>query len=661
MFITAFLAYWQVITFSNCLKWDMVDQYFPWRYHVVSCLRGGELPLWNPYNFGGYPTHADPQSGAWYMPLWFFALFGSYGPQALAIDVFAHIWLAGIGMYLLVNYLYKNHAVALIAAVSYIGCGVLVGNAQHFTYIISACWLPFVILFFIKLLNTINYRDALKLALFLWLLFTGGYPAFFIISGYILGVASLGYYVYQLHKNEKPYKLIGLQLLALLVFVLLSLPSIVSFALYWNDTTRSGGILLAEALFGPFRLQDVPSVFVPMLSAIKKENTGTDISMMNGYFGLIPLVALGFIIPYFKQLKPREVFILSVSIVCLLAAFGDTFVVPMRQWLYHLPGLNIFRFPAIFRLFCIVGFTLVGAWVLLQIQQNEQSKKWKYGVFCFITGIVLALAFRNVDANNLKTDIAGFHFIWIEFPGSAAAAVVGGVVQLVCLVALFLFWRNYKALVAIAVVNTIVATQLNVPTTVINKEPLSDIASWLDTKPDDHFINTMRNGDVDSNRQMGNEHFEAPSPLWRNLGIFYKQPSFDGNNPFRLRNFALLEESPAIDSLRKLPIASSVDTGVTFAVSFDSPNSFRVRYTPYHQQITVLQNTQKYWDVIDYFGSGSQPAKIKYIGNTFPAVLNADFGTLRFTYNPPFVARAFWCSLLLLPTVLLLALYKKKL
>jgi len=53
------LAYWQVALLQNSLKWDVMDCYLPWRYHVGECLQNGIFPFWNPYTHCGYPIHAD--------------------------------------------------------------------------------------------------------------------------------------------------------------------------------------------------------------------------------------------------------------------------------------------------------------------------------------------------------------------------------------------------------------------------------------------------------------------------------------------------------------------------------------------------------------------------------------------------------------------------
>jgi hypothetical protein len=636
LFVTAFLAYWQVITFSNCLKWDMVDQYFPWRYHVVSCLRNGELPLWNPYNFAGYPIHADPQSGAWYMPLWLFALLGNYTAHANAVEVFLHIWLAGVGMYLLTRRFYGNQWIAIIASASYIGCGLLVGNAQHFTYIISACWLPFVLLYFTKTIQDKGYRNPLLLALFLWLFFTGGYPAFFIITVYILGIAFVLHWI----KNRAETKELILKTsLAGVVFVLLTSPSIASFALYWNDTTRSGSVSLADALFGPFRVADLQSFFNPMLSAVNKQNTGTDISMMNGYFGLIPLVFLGLIIPFYKQLSRREVFILITTLVCLLAAFGDTFFIPVREALYHLPGLGIFRFPAIFRLFAIVGFILTASFIMkLYEDKGERSGEWKwlFGSLGFVALVIVALSFKNTVWGSVASDFKAFHFIWADMPGHSAAALLGGTLQLAFLALVFFFRKNLKALAFIAIANSIVFVQLNMGTTVINKESPQVI---------EDFIAKMPQGPtIDNNRLMGNTHFDAPAPLWRNLGIFYRESSYDGNNPFRLKNFAEFESFNSKGYADK-SLFYCLAAVLEFINNNHSSSIGILADSKGGDTLIMQHNMAKFWDINVQVG----PKKQTIEGGIITVIpLQDGTNSISCEYNPPYVSPAFLVSIITL-------------
>ncbi len=631
----------------------MVDQYFPWRYHVVSCLRNGELPLWNPYNFAGYPIHADPQSGAWYMPLWLFALLGNYTAHANAVEVFLHIWLAGLGMYLLARRFYGSDWIAIIAGASYIGCGLLVGNAQHFTYLISACWLPFVILYFTKTIQDKGLRNPLLLALFLSLFFTGGYPAFFIITAYILAI---GFVLYWLMNRAETKELLLKTSLVAVVFVLLASPSIASFALYWNDTTRSGSVSLADALFGPFRVADVQSFFNPMLSAVNKQNTGTDISMMNGYFGLIPLVFLGLIIPFYKQLARREVFILITTLVCLLAAFGNTFFIPVRAALYHLPGLGIFRFPAIFRLFAIGGFILTASFVMkLYEESGERSReKWLLGSLGFVALVIVALSVKGIVWGSVASDFKAFHFIWADMPGQSAAALLGGGLQLLFLSLVFFFKKNLRALAFIAITNCIVFVQLNMGTTIINKESPQIIEDFLAQMPQGPTINNTR--------LMGNTHFDAPAPLWRNLGIFYRQSSFDGNNPFRLKDFAAFEASDSAKEYTNKPAFCIENDTIEFGDDIHFNRLQLSVVTDSTQTLIINQNMGLNWEIkYDLMESlsGGMPSIKALLGNASTEnkikggvvtriQLSPGKSAINFKYNPPYVFEFFIISTVIL-------------
>src|SRR5438067_2281466 len=91
--VVAMVGYWQVAFFRHTLKWDMIDQYFPWRYFVSECLRNHVLPFWNPYQHWGYAIHADPQSGVWYPVVWLISLLHGYDVYALQFEFMLHIVL----------------------------------------------------------------------------------------------------------------------------------------------------------------------------------------------------------------------------------------------------------------------------------------------------------------------------------------------------------------------------------------------------------------------------------------------------------------------------------------------------------------------------------------------------------------------------------------
>lgn len=107
---------------------DSATQFYPWYDYLGERIRTGQVPSWNPYQFGGAPFAGDPQSGWMYFPamLIFAAL-----PLPLAAPVFLvfHLLLAGVAIYLLSRALGVGVAGALVAAVVYQLSGPVLGRS----------------------------------------------------------------------------------------------------------------------------------------------------------------------------------------------------------------------------------------------------------------------------------------------------------------------------------------------------------------------------------------------------------------------------------------------------------------------------------------------------------------------------------------------------
>ena len=58
----------------DALLWDGVAQFYPWRLLAARSMRAGQLALWNPHQFCGYPLVANGQSALFYPPNWLLAL-----------------------------------------------------------------------------------------------------------------------------------------------------------------------------------------------------------------------------------------------------------------------------------------------------------------------------------------------------------------------------------------------------------------------------------------------------------------------------------------------------------------------------------------------------------------------------------------------------------
>lgn len=106
---------------------DAATQFYPWYGFLGEGLRAGRIPEWNPSQFAGAPFAADPQSGWTYVPaMVLFTLL----PRVAAIVAFLafHLWLAGVACWALARLIGISRVGALVAAVAYMGSGVMLGR-----------------------------------------------------------------------------------------------------------------------------------------------------------------------------------------------------------------------------------------------------------------------------------------------------------------------------------------------------------------------------------------------------------------------------------------------------------------------------------------------------------------------------------------------------
>lgn len=128
------------------LQWDALAQYFPWRHFAGQQLRGGHIPLWNPFQLSGTPFLANGQSALFYplnAPFWFLDTAFAFGWSALLGSV-----VALVGTYALARRWQMSRAASAVAATAFAFSGYLSQWALLPTLFQTACWLPACLLFF---------------------------------------------------------------------------------------------------------------------------------------------------------------------------------------------------------------------------------------------------------------------------------------------------------------------------------------------------------------------------------------------------------------------------------------------------------------------------------------------------------------------------------
>jgi len=542
LLLTAIVAMWHVAALQHPLKYDMTDQAYPWRYFIGQCLQEGILPLWNPYQLLGSPIHADPQSSAWYPLTWFFGYLFGYDIYVLSIDFVLHIFLAGMGMFYLAKQLKFKDETAFLMGVSFMLSGFFIGNAQHYMWIISGTWIPFIIGAFLSLREKPSFAASVRLGLAFFMIMTGGYPAFIFLVAYLLVFTYILFLTEYLKKNnyKELLRFSGYLAFAAIFTILAGMVILVSVYHVQDAMTRGGGVTLKQALFGAFTPRSFISFILPFASIRDMEFYGTDLSMSNGYFGLLTLIFFlaGLMI---KRTKLVNLF-LAWGLFCLAASVGNA--LPVREFLYnYIPFMNLFRFPALFRVFFILSFLIVAGFAFDEWRKGEVKMDRKLlisvlGIGSLILGFVIYAVYRgNLD---MKYFIGNQLFINSDKTTIVQHIFFQGMIHLVLLVFIILIITKWKmkeyalaGLLFIAVADVTFASRLNGAYTVYYQIYRSkDIFEHSKTFPDGFPV--PENNPVYENRDTKGLVFKA---LWRNMNIFHKQVSWEGYNPLHLKGF----------------------------------------------------------------------------------------------------------------------------
>ncbi|MDG1499593.1 MAG: YfhO family protein [Planctomycetota bacterium] len=114
---------------SNPLLLDQGIMMEPWLYFAGERIQDGQLPLWNPNNFGGQPM-VDTYQSAYFWPLhWLY--FAAPSWQFFAWSAFLRLWAAGLFTYLFLRAIGVRFGAALTGSLGFAMCGFMVAWLGH--------------------------------------------------------------------------------------------------------------------------------------------------------------------------------------------------------------------------------------------------------------------------------------------------------------------------------------------------------------------------------------------------------------------------------------------------------------------------------------------------------------------------------------------------
>ncbi len=133
------------VTVHNPLISDVVDYIYPVKAFVAEQIKGGTLPLWNPYVLGGYPLTYNTQAGLWY-PLSF--LYYVLEPvTAVDLTIALQLFLGGLFLFAYLRQLRLRRPAAFLGAVIFLFNGMMVVWLEWQVVHAAVTWLPLFLYF----------------------------------------------------------------------------------------------------------------------------------------------------------------------------------------------------------------------------------------------------------------------------------------------------------------------------------------------------------------------------------------------------------------------------------------------------------------------------------------------------------------------------------
>lgn len=641
LLIFPWLSYWQVGFMQNCMKYDIMDQYFQYRYFLSDSLSNGIWPLWLPWQYFGFPFFADPQSGAWYLPAWILSALTNYDIGTLHLEWIFHIAIGGMGMYYLLRKIGIGWSVALMMGLLFQANGVFVGNAQHMAYVFAMAWLPWIFGSFYSLFRSLKWIHALTAAIFLHLLTTGGYPSYLFILIYIISFWSLAELFIHWNKGRNKMAWDLLKLLVAIVVVFSALSVGYFYAIYEGShfIPRGEAVEMDQILFGPYPPIALISQWSPLAVAGDPDFFGSDKSMINGFAGLLTLIGAPFALLFKKRRKTALILLVS-GLLFLSASFGE--YTPVRGIMAELPLMDRFRFPSVFRSFWIICLMGMGALGLDQLLHAKRGRHFTIISVGIVTALIPLLWIPMTHGLSNEINSADFWNSWLHLSGYREFLVASGpwdrmVPALIIstgliavYVSILLFKNPYQMVILLIVVGmeTFFAIQLPMPSTITHHRPASEYQEELRKSPEDYPLPDET--PVHDYRPADPRFL----PSWGNNNVFNKTVSPIGFNPFKLSSVYAFERTECYQKTLKMPVLflsnASRHCSECQVIKWE-PGTVEINVTLEEADTLVLQQTHyPGWELRI---NGELQEMAVWCGNQLSTSLNAGNHQILFSYH----------------------------
>ncbi|HFC01046.1 MAG TPA: hypothetical protein ENJ53_09610, partial [Phaeodactylibacter sp.] len=528
-------------------------------------------------------------------------------------------------------------------------------------------------LYFKKWKKNPSFSTSISLAVLAALMFLGGYPGIFVGLVYVL-IFLFFVRVFRIWKNRDFVFLKKIMTAALgagIVFVLLTLVATVSMFRLSAYINRGEDLSIQAVLSGSLPKESLLTFLFPYAATVNFSFWKADLTLINNYIGLIPLVFL--ILAFFssgggfskKNIAQKIRGYLLGGVFFFALAMGKD--LPLRTWAYEvIPLMSIFRLSSYFRLFGMFFLLIVGGFSLdYFFQKNNHQKLSKYFlvVAVFFLGVGLwaknkAFTLSELFGNGDKKSDEFKEIIFYNHISLQSFLHFG---LLVLLALGFYFFRknSFKKglLLLVASADLFFAAQLNMFATVIDDvSPREVNAAFYQYSPSEYPLPPIDRPFEKLHRVANFDYVH----IHVNLNHFHKIPTPRGFSPIIFKSMAAAEQEGVFQKTIKHPLLFGTEkiseNGQIIEATIDTLSFEKIKikkFTP--NQMTIETNFDQPMFLVflqnyhpDWKGYvNEKEAKLNRCNTTFMSVaIGAGNQKVRFAFEPRVEKIAFWISAL---------------
>jgi hypothetical protein len=428
LILAILVSFWKLTTMRGILitddifTGDMANGHLPYFHFLGESLKHGELPLWIPTIYSGFPF-VGGGAGHWYplntLLFWLLPTF-----MALNLTLLLTLVIAAVGMFFYAREIGADLPGSLIAAISFAFSGFMISHLKHVTMVQSVCWAPLglaIIERSIAQSTASGTRSGVRILVWLAPVFAlqslSGFTQTVYYSGLLYGL----YFLFRLFNRQRALAMAGPRRAAPPKVSALLIGSIKSPLILWfigvmavgsamsavqlfptfdlvAQSDRTGGVTYEYATHFGYDPRDASMFVYPLANGDIGNGTYSAKGIFWEDYGYVGIFTL--LLAVFGIVRGRKTwhvrFLLGTAILAFLLVLGKhSFVYDLA--FNAIPGMSYFRFSARFLFIvdiCLAALAAIGTTSLGEILSGKRGKVGEVQkvstIGLFLVGVVFA-------------------------------------------------------------------------------------------------------------------------------------------------------------------------------------------------------------------------------------------------------------------------------